>query len=117
MLALIRRTTSIISSSGEICHMTSQPGKVKTWTFLSTIPTNRHTGIIGTKNVHFTFLKVFKTFRLNVFLSCFVRELMMGEEGRPVKKLKKQVKVKKAERPPPNPIVDVSFGRKSFFSV
>lgn len=33
---------------------------------------------------------------------------MMGEEGRPGKKLKKTVKVKKAERPPANPVVDVS---------
>uniref|UniRef100_A0A8C7YIP3 Chromodomain helicase DNA binding protein 4 n=1 Tax=Oryzias sinensis TaxID=183150 RepID=A0A8C7YIP3_9TELE len=42
------------------------------------------------------------------------RELMMGEEGRPVKKLKKQVKVKKAERPPANPIVDptIKFDRQ-----
>lgn len=32
---------------------------------------------------------------------------MMGEEGRPGKKLKKTVKVKKAERPPANPVVDV----------
>ncbi|XP_041843081.1 chromodomain-helicase-DNA-binding protein 4 isoform X4 [Melanotaenia boesemani] len=34
------------------------------------------------------------------------RELMMGEEGRPGKKLKKPVKVKKAERPPANPVID-----------
>lgn len=33
---------------------------------------------------------------------------MVGEEGRPGKKLKKAVKVKKAERPPANPVVDVS---------
>lgn len=33
---------------------------------------------------------------------------MMGEEGRPGKKFKKPVKVKKAERPPANPVVDVS---------
>lgn len=32
---------------------------------------------------------------------------MVGEEGRPGKKLKKTVKVKKAERPPANPVVDV----------
>lgn len=32
---------------------------------------------------------------------------MIGEEGRPGKKLKKTVKVKKAERPPANPVVDV----------
>lgn len=38
----------------------------------------------------------------------FHRELMVGEEGRPGKKLKKTVKVKKAERPPANPVVDVS---------
>lgn len=36
------------------------------------------------------------------------RELMVGEEGRPGKKLKKTIKVKKAERPPANPVVDVS---------
>lgn len=34
---------------------------------------------------------------------------MVGEEGRPGKKLKKTVKVKKAERPPANPVVDVSL--------
>lgn len=39
----------------------------------------------------------------------FLRELMVGEEGRPGKKLKKAVKVKKAERPPANPVVDVSI--------
>lgn len=33
---------------------------------------------------------------------------MVGEEGRPGKKLKKTIKVKKAERPPANPVVDVS---------
>lgn len=33
---------------------------------------------------------------------------MVGEESRPGKKLKKTVKVKKAERPPANPVVDVS---------
>uniref|UniRef100_A0A7N9AUZ0 Chromodomain helicase DNA binding protein 4b n=1 Tax=Mastacembelus armatus TaxID=205130 RepID=A0A7N9AUZ0_9TELE len=42
------------------------------------------------------------------------RELMMGEEGRPGKKLKKPVKVKKAERPPANPVVDptIKFDRQ-----
>uniref|UniRef100_M4AA75 Chromodomain helicase DNA binding protein 4 n=1 Tax=Xiphophorus maculatus TaxID=8083 RepID=M4AA75_XIPMA len=42
------------------------------------------------------------------------RELMMGEEGRPGKKLKKTVKVKKAERPPANPVVDptIKFDRQ-----
>nr|XP_057909683.1 chromodomain-helicase-DNA-binding protein 4 isoform X2 [Doryrhamphus excisus] len=34
------------------------------------------------------------------------RELMIGDEGRPGKKLKKPVKVKKMERPPANPVVD-----------
>ncbi|XP_054638137.1 chromodomain-helicase-DNA-binding protein 4 isoform X2 [Dunckerocampus dactyliophorus] len=34
------------------------------------------------------------------------RELMIGDEGRPGKKLKKPVKVKKTERPPANPVVD-----------
>lgn len=34
---------------------------------------------------------------------------MVGEEGRPGKKLKKPVKVKKAERPPANPVVDVGL--------
>uniref|UniRef100_A0A673M1F6 Chromodomain-helicase-DNA-binding protein 4-like n=1 Tax=Sinocyclocheilus rhinocerous TaxID=307959 RepID=A0A673M1F6_9TELE len=34
------------------------------------------------------------------------RELMLGEEGRPGKKMKK-VKVRKTERPPANPVVDV----------
>ncbi|KAM4601405.1 chromodomain-helicase-DNA-binding protein 4 isoform 1-T1 [Polymixia lowei] len=42
------------------------------------------------------------------------RELMMGEEGRPGKKLKKTVKVRKAERPPTNPVVDptIKFDRQ-----
>uniref|UniRef100_A0A674PEZ3 Chromodomain helicase DNA binding protein 4 n=1 Tax=Takifugu rubripes TaxID=31033 RepID=A0A674PEZ3_TAKRU len=42
------------------------------------------------------------------------RELMVGEEGRPGKKLKKTVKVKKAERPPANPVVDptIKFDRQ-----
>uniref|UniRef100_A0A3Q3RDX8 Uncharacterized protein n=1 Tax=Monopterus albus TaxID=43700 RepID=A0A3Q3RDX8_MONAL len=42
------------------------------------------------------------------------RELMMGEEGRPGKKLKKPVKVRKAERPPANPVVDptIKFDRQ-----
>lgn len=34
---------------------------------------------------------------------------MVGEEARPGKKLKKAVKVKKTERPPANPVVDVSI--------
>lgn len=37
------------------------------------------------------------------------RELMRGEEGRPGKKLKK-VKLRKLERPPETPTVDVSVG-------
>ncbi|KAM9782528.1 chromodomain-helicase-DNA-binding protein 4 [Neosynchiropus ocellatus] len=42
------------------------------------------------------------------------RELMLGDEGRPGKKLKKTVKVKKAERPPANPVVDptIKFDRQ-----
>ncbi|XP_056141606.1 chromodomain-helicase-DNA-binding protein 4 isoform X2 [Lampris incognitus] len=42
------------------------------------------------------------------------RELMVGEEGRPGKKLKKAVKVKKTERPPANPVVDptIKFDRQ-----
>ncbi|XP_061573077.1 chromodomain-helicase-DNA-binding protein 4 isoform X2 [Cololabis saira] len=42
------------------------------------------------------------------------RELMMGEEGRPGKKFKKPVKVKKTERPPANPVVDptIKFDRQ-----
>ncbi|XP_061530376.1 chromodomain-helicase-DNA-binding protein 4 isoform X4 [Phycodurus eques] len=42
------------------------------------------------------------------------RELMIGDEGRPGKKLKKPVKVKKAERPPANPVVDptIKFDRQ-----
>uniref|UniRef100_A0A3B4UDV3 Chromodomain helicase DNA binding protein 4 n=1 Tax=Seriola dumerili TaxID=41447 RepID=A0A3B4UDV3_SERDU len=41
-------------------------------------------------------------------------ELMVGEEGRPGKKLKKTVKVKKTERPPANPVVDptIKFDRQ-----
>ncbi|KAI4812066.1 hypothetical protein KUCAC02_014922, partial [Chaenocephalus aceratus] len=42
------------------------------------------------------------------------RELMMGDEGKPQKKLKKTVKVKKAERPPANPVIDptIKFDRQ-----
>ncbi|KPP69797.1 chromodomain-helicase-DNA-binding protein 4-like, partial [Scleropages formosus] len=42
------------------------------------------------------------------------RELMMGEEGRPGKKLKKIGKVKKLDRPPANPVVDptIKFERQ-----
>lgn len=43
-------------------------------------------------------------------ISVFFRELMRGEEGRPGKKLKK-VKLRKLERPPETPTVDVSWGR------
>lgn len=39
---------------------------------------------------------------------CLYRELMRGEEGRPGKKLKK-VKMRKLERPPETPTVDVSY--------
>lgn len=49
------------------------------------------------------------TYVLSHKLSFSLRELMVGEEGRPGKKLKKAVKVKKAERPPANPVVDVSI--------
>lgn len=55
-------------------------------------------------------LTVVDLIKCQFFLS---RELMMGEEGRPGKKLKKAVKVKKAERPPANPVVDVSI--QNFF--
>ncbi|TNN54551.1 Chromodomain-helicase-DNA-binding protein 4 [Liparis tanakae] len=42
------------------------------------------------------------------------RELMMGDEGKPLKKLKKMVKIKKAERPPANPVIDptIKFDRQ-----
>ncbi|KAG7469369.1 hypothetical protein MATL_G00128050 [Megalops atlanticus] len=42
------------------------------------------------------------------------RELMMGEEGRPGKKLKKVGKVRKLDRPPVNPVVDptIKFDRQ-----
>ncbi|XP_061770864.1 chromodomain-helicase-DNA-binding protein 4 isoform X2 [Nerophis ophidion] len=42
------------------------------------------------------------------------RELMIGDEGRPGKKLKKPVKIKKTERPPANPVVDptIKFDRQ-----
>uniref|UniRef100_W5ML03 Chromodomain helicase DNA binding protein 4a n=1 Tax=Lepisosteus oculatus TaxID=7918 RepID=W5ML03_LEPOC len=42
------------------------------------------------------------------------RELMMGEEGRPGKKLKLKSKVKKLDRPPENPVVDptIKFERQ-----
>ncbi|CAB1333954.1 unnamed protein product [Coregonus sp. 'balchen'] len=35
-----------------------------------------------------------------------IKELMLGDEGRPAKKLKKIAKVKKSEKPPANPVVD-----------
>ena len=40
-----------------------------------------------------------------VFIS---RELMMGEEGRPGKKIKVKGRVKRPDRPPENPVIDVS---------
>ncbi|KAJ8392906.1 hypothetical protein AAFF_G00071100 [Aldrovandia affinis] len=42
------------------------------------------------------------------------RELMMGEEGKPSKKLKKLGKMKKLDRPPANPVVDptIKFDRQ-----
>lgn len=46
-----------------------------------------------------------------VFWFVFFRELMRGEEGRPGKKLKK-VKLRKLERPPETPTVDVSLDPK-----
>lgn len=36
------------------------------------------------------------------------RELMMGEEGKPGKKIKVKGRVKRPDRPPENPVVDVS---------
>lgn len=36
------------------------------------------------------------------------RELMMGDEGKPGKKIKVKGKVKRPDRPPENPVVDVS---------
>lgn len=44
-------------------------------------------------------------------VSVFFRELMRGEEGRPGKKLKK-VKLRKLERPPETPTVDVSWQKR-----
>lgn len=91
--------------------MTSQPGRAKTWTFLSLTPTNRRTGITGIQ-IHTKcqiILLSWYTYVLSHKLSFSFRELMVGEEGRPGKKLKKAVKVKKAERPPANPVVDVSI--------
>jgi hypothetical protein len=46
--------------------------------------------------------------------SLSLRELMLGDEGRPGKKLKKIAKVKKSEKPPANPVVDVSTGTSLF---
>ncbi|KAJ8334430.1 hypothetical protein SKAU_G00400690 [Synaphobranchus kaupii] len=42
------------------------------------------------------------------------RELMMGEEGRPAKKLKIKGKLKRSDRPPENPVVDptIKFERQ-----
>lgn len=37
-----------------------------------------------------------------------IRELMMGDEGKPSKKLKLKGKIKRLDRPPENPVVDVS---------
>lgn len=48
--------------------------------------------------------------------SSFLRELMRGEEGRPGKKLKK-VKLRKLERPPETPTVDVSWDRRGRHSL
>lgn len=40
------------------------------------------------------------------------RELMMGEEGKPGKKIKVKGRVKRPDRPPENPVVDVSLQRE-----
>lgn len=37
------------------------------------------------------------------------RELMMGDEGKPGKKIKVKGRVKRPDRPPENPVVDVSL--------
>lgn len=92
--------------------MTSRPGRAKTWISQNMTPTNRHTGITGILSEYqrrcvcvYILTSVF-CFSLTVI---FLRELMVGDEGRPGKKLKKTVKVKKAERPPAHPVVDVSI--------
>lgn len=43
-------------------------------------------------------------------LLCFLsqRELMMGDDGKPGKKMKLKGKMRKLDRPPENPVVDVS---------
>lgn len=55
-------------------------------------------------------LLIERTIGSNV-MSVFFRELMRGEEGRPGKKLKK-VKLRKLERPPETPTVDVSWAEE-----
>lgn len=48
-----------------------------------------------------------KTLPASLTVLCF-RELMMGEEGKPGKKIKVKGRVKRPDRPPENPVVDVS---------
>ena len=48
------------------------------------------------------------------FLVCF-RELMMGDEGKPGKKIKVKGKTKRMDRPPENPVVDVSVDCCHFY--
>ena len=45
---------------------------------------------------------------------CF-RELMMGDEGKPGKKIKVKGRVKRPDRPPENPVVDVSLQFKCLY--
>lgn len=44
---------------------------------------------------------------------CF-RELMMGDEGKPGKKIKVKGRVKRPDRPPENPVIDVSISMFPF---
>lgn len=67
-----------------------------------------HTGLYSTSHACTIVMKQCCIYNL-IYISSFflfVRELMLGEEGRPGKKIKK-VKVRKTERPPANPVVDV----------
>lgn len=46
---------------------------------------------------------------INDWVCASLRELMMGDEGKPGKKIKVKGKVKRPDRPPENPVVDVSL--------
>lgn len=110
---LTGRTMSTIWSSGVICHMIRLPGKLKTWMYQSLMSIRHNTGTTGDITAHTCILTCAHTYTSahTTFLSVAAdpRELMMGEEGKPGKKIRLRGRGKRPDRPPENPVIDVSF--------